>query len=942
MEAIPILTTKFYVPPPHPVGAVRTRLFEQLDAGLRLGHRLLLICAPAGFGKTTLLSEWLTDFRLPIADFGSEISTDSTAPKSKIENPKSCWISLDEGDNDPTRFLLYLLAALETVHPDIGADARAMIQPPQSPPLTAILTVLLNRLAATLSEENLVLALDDYHVIEQPAIHDMVAFLLDHIPPRMHLAIATRVDPPLLLARLRARRQLTELRAAELRFTADETATFLNHIMGLNLTPENIAALAARTEGWIASLQLAAISLQHRDAAGAADFIAAFSGSHRHVIDYLTEEVLAQQSPEIHEFLSQTAILDRLTAPLCNAVTGRDDGEHLLRQLEQANLFLAPLDDERQWYRYHRLFADFMRNHIYNEAPDLMRTLHSRAAAWYAEHAMPSEAITHALRAADFKAAAQWIEHIAVTLLMRSEATTLLNWIKALPQPVIDTRPTLNLIYAEAALIAGEFTHIETALHTVEIALNRGDVPAEEQAAIQSQVIAVRAYMATFSGNIRHGVALAQQAFTALPQGNAFLRSVVSWLLGLSQFFDTDTLAAQRVFGETLELSQATGNTLIASLSLFVSGYFFTLQGRLRQARITFEQGVASLIGDQRTPPPVSASLVYQGLAEVLREMNDLEAAAQVITRCIDLGEQWGNAEVLVDSYVVLTRIVYAQGDETRARQTLGKVMTYVHEDKISRLTVRQMEAFQARMQVAWGELDAATLWVEKWHNAYAQEPLPEGNIAVFIRWMEVSALARFYLTRGHYTAALETLTPLRHLVEDAGWMGVAIELLGLESLALHGLGQREAAHDTLQRALTLAAPEGYVRVFVEMGAGMTDLLREVLEKGIMPDYVQSLLQVTGYQFPVTDSQSLIPTSSMHTPNSQLLTLNSQLLEPLSDRELEILRLIDTGATNREIAAKLYIAISTVKTHINNLYGKLSVSNRVQALARARELGLLA
>lgn len=917
MNVIPVLTTKLHIPPPHTTCAVRTRLFDRLDAGLRPGHRLLLICAPAGFGKTTLLSEWI-----------------AANLQSSIANLQCCWLSLDEADNDPTRFLLYLFAALETIYPDIGAGARAMIQPPQSPSFTAILTVLLNHLAERSAEGDLVLALDDYHVIEQPAIHAMVAFLLDHLPPHMHLAIASRVDPPLPLARLRARRQLTELRAADLRFTPDETATFLNQIMGLNLTPENIATLEARTEGWIASLQLAALSLQHRDAAEAAHFIAAFSGSHRHVIDYLTEEVLAQQPPDIHEFLSQTAILDRLTASLCDAVTGCDDGERLLRQLEQANLFLTPLDEERQWYCYHRLFADFMRNHLDNEAPDLMRTLHRRAAAWHTQHAMPFEAIGHALRAAEFELAAQWIEHTAIAMLMRSEATTLLNWLKALPPPVIDARPALHLIHAEAALIAGDYAPIETALHTVEAALSRGDVPAEEQDAIRSQVTAVRAYLATFSGDIHHGVALAQQAFAALPEGNAFLRSVVTWLLGYSQFFDTNTPTAQHVLGETLELSQATGNTLIASLSLFVSGYLFILQGRLRQARTTFEQGIAALIGDQHTPPPVSASLIYQGLAEVLRETNDLQAAVRVIAEGVALGEQWGNAEVLVDDYVVLTRIAYAQGDEKRARHTLGKIMALAHENKISRLTVRQMEAFQARMQVAWGELDAAALWVEKWRNAYAQEPLPEGNIAVFIRWMEISALARFYLAHERFAAALEALIPMRQLVETVGVMGIAIELLGLESLALRGQGQREAAHTTLHRALTLAAPEGYTRVFVEMGAGMAELLQEMLDEGIMPDYVQSLLQVASSRLPVTDSPSLIPSSSKHTSSSQLL-------ERLSDRELEILRLIETGDTNREIADRLYIAVSTVKTHINNLYGKLGVANRVQALARARELGLL-
>ncbi|HNT78524.1 MAG TPA: LuxR C-terminal-related transcriptional regulator, partial [Anaerolineae bacterium] len=844
------------------------------------------------------------------------------------------WLSLDEADNDPTRFLGYLLAALEPVCPDIGAEAQGMLQPPQSLPLPAILTPVINRLAAAPPVGDWVLALDDYHVIEQPAIHAAVTFLLDHMPPWMRLVIAGRADPPLPLPRLRARRQLTELRAADLRFTADEAATFLNRLMGLNLTPEALAALEAHTEGWIAGLQLAALSLQNRDAAGAAQFIAAFSGSHRHVIDYLTEEVLAQQPAEIHQFLSQTAILNRLTAPLCDAVTGRDDSERLLRQLEQANLFLAPLDDERRWYRYHRLFADFMRNHLQGETPELACTLHRRAAAWCAQHALLAEAIEHALHAADFESAAQWIEQAALPLLMRSEAAAILHWIKSLPESLVRARPALNLFYAEAALIAGEFELIEAALQAVETALDGGAVPVEDQGALVSQVMAVRAYMATFDGDLRRSIELAQRALAALPEDNAFLHSIVGWLLGLSQFFDTNIGEARRVFDETLTLSQATGNVLMASLSIFVSGYLLMMQGRLRQARATFAQGLAALSGDAQALP-LSASLIYQGLAEIRRETNALEDAAQAIQECVTLGEAWGNAEVLVDSYIVQARIYQARGDEMTARALLAKIMPFAHEAKVSLLTIRQIEAFQARMQLAWGEGDAAALWAESRGEVLAHEPLPEGNIAVFIHWVEVSALARFYLAHGRPAAALDILRPLREAVETVGWLGIAIDLLGLESLALHGMGQREAAHTVLRRALTLAAPEGYTRVFVEMGEEMTAMLQAVQEQGFMPEYIQTLLQVKR-------QTSNVKRPSPTSPNPQPTTLNPQpLIEPLSDRELEVLALVTDGATNREIADRLYIAASTVKTHINNLYGKLGAANRVQAVARARELGLV-
>jgi len=644
------------------------------------------------------------------------------------------------------------------------------------------------------------------------------------------------------------------------------------------------------------------------------------------VIDYLAAEVLAQQSAGIRAFLRQTAILDRLTAPLCDAVTGRDDSNSILRHLEQANLFLIPLDNDRHWYRYHHLFADFLRAHLHRDMPDQVQDLHHRAAAWYEQQAMWPEAIGHTLKAQDFAAAIRLIQHVALDILKRSEATTLIHWIQALPDAKVRENPDMCLYYTEAMLITGHYELAESYLQSAEKGLETTDA-IEARRSILSQVAAIRAYIATYQGQIHQGVELAQQAYDYLPEDNAFLRSFATWLLGFSQFFDTDIVAAQRIFNETLELSQATGNTLISALSIFITGNLYILQGHLHQARAFFERGLtlfeaASWSTETETSP--SASLVYQGLGEVLREMNELEVAEQHMIRCIALAEQWSNAEILVDSYVVLARIHQGRGDFTAAQQTLDLAMTFVHEGKVSPLTTRQIESHQARLWIAAGNLEAAVRWGESWATMYAAQPL-NGNIALFVNWMETSALARLDIALGRYTAALERVIPLREAMLKLGWTGIVIELLALESLARYRQGQMRAALTPLRRAFTLAEPEGYVRVFLDAGEGIESLLKVARENDIMADYAERLLQVESHKLRAKGVEKA----------------NFQLTEALSLREFDVLRLIADGLTNQEIADALYIAISTVKTHINNIYGKLEVTNRVQALARARELGIL-
>jgi LuxR family maltose regulon positive regulatory protein len=921
----PLLKTKLYIPPTRPELVPRPRLIEQLNAGLwqndDFARKLTLVSAPAGFGKTTLITEWL-----------QHLGAAPLQERTSGTHRSFAWLSLDDDDNNPAYFFTYLIAAIETVQADAGADARALLQSSQPPPLKAALTVLINSLAAM--PTHVVLVLDDYQVVEQQSIHDALTFLLEYLPPQMHLVIASRADPPLPLSRLRTRGQLAELRAADLRFTPDEATAFLNQAMGLDLSPEDVAALEARTEGWIAGLQLAALSMRAKTAERVADFIAAFSGSYRHVIDYLAEEVLAQQSDEIHDFLCQTAILDQLTAPLCDAVTGRNDSDAVLRQLEQANLFLVPLDDQRKWYRYHRLFADFLRNHLHQAMPDQVRDLHCWAADWYEHNGLATEAVGHALEAADFQWAARLIEQVAQTSLMHGAVNTLLSWLKALPDALVRTRPRLGLFYAEALTIAGQLDTVEVLVQDIERNLRTGGSTTDSEDLL-AEVSAIRAYLTIQRGDLPRAIELARQASEHLGTDSVFPRSVVTWLLALIHYFDQDTAAANRAFAETIELGQAAGNVLVTLLSIYTSGYLQAMQGHLRQAREIYCQGLQLPEPDSQHPgagqseqPFLAVSLIYQGLGDVLREQNDLENAGRYLTKCIELGEQWGNAEVLADSYIVLARAKQAQGDTRGANEVIGKAEQFVRENQVSPLTVRQIEAHRARLWVAQGNLEAAARWAASQERIYEAEDDDGGQIALFVRGAEQITLARLLIAQRRFEKATRLLEPLLAAEEAAEWSGLVIEILALQALALLGQNRTAEAFTTLNRALSLAEPEGYVRAFVDAGAPMAELLQQAVRRGMSPGYVSKLLAAFGIA-----GYGRMGTMPPHSPTPTLI-------EPLSERELEVLRLVAEGLSNREIAERLIVAVSTVKTHINHIYRKLGVSKRTQAVARARELDL--
>jgi LuxR family maltose regulon positive regulatory protein len=950
-QGVPLLATKLYIPASHPNLVSRPRLIQRLDEGLRPGCRLLLVSAPAGFGKTMLVAEWVqrrrADAKTGPAGDGVQPADSLRAVRSAraVEAPAFAWLSLDGEDNDPARFFTYLIGALETVNVNVTASARTLSQSPQSPSHSSALTALVNSLAS--HPADLLLVLDDYHVIEQQSIHHALLFLVDHLPPQVHLVVVSRADPPWPLARLRTRSQLAELRAADLRFTPDEAAAFLNDAMRLDLSTEDVAALEALTEGWIAGLQLAALSMRGKAAEHVADFIAVFSGSNRHVIDYLAEEVLAQQPEEIHDFLCQTAILDRLTAPLCDAVTGRGDSDVILKQLEQDNLFLVPLDDQRKWYRYHRLFADFLQNHLQHDMPDRVVDLHCWAAEWYERNGMADQAVIHLLDAGDFEWAARLIQKLAPMALMRGQVTRVLAWLEALPAGLVRSRPQLGIFRAEALTIAGQLDAIETILQDVERGM-QSSPPTTDDRDLLGQIAAIRAYQAVLQADLPRANELARQAFEYLPESNVLVRTMVLWLLGLTRYFDEGVVAATRALSETLELSQAAGSTFMTMLSTFTFGYLHVMQGHLRQAKDIFLRGLQLAGVDERRPdvsegehPPLGVSLVYQGLGEVFREQNDLENADRYLTDSVALGEQWGNAEMLSDSYVFAARTKRGLGDIGAAHALFRKAERLALDNQVSPLTTRQVDAHHARLWVAEGNLETAARWAASLGQVQEVEGGDSGQIALYVRVVERSTLVRLLIARHEFDEAMDVLALLLQGVEAAGWTGVVIELLALQALVLHGQGRTTEALAVCRRTLSLAEPEGYVRVFVDEGAQMAKLLRMAASKGIAVGYVRELLAAFVQERSRSQVSGSRPTSA---PVSSLRpeTLKPEtLLEPLSEREIQVLRLIADGLSNREIADRLTIAVGTAKRHASNIYAKLDVHSRVQAVARAQELRLL-
>lgn len=860
----PLLHTKLLIPPPRPRRVARPQLLARLNAALP--GRLSLISAPAGFGKTTLVSEWVAHSERPAA-----------------------WLSLDEGDNDPYRFLAYLIAALQTVAPTVGPTLLAALHAPQPPALEWALTTFLNEV--TLLPEALILVLDDYHAIEAHTVHEVLAFLLARLPAQLHLTLTTREDPPLPLARLRARGQLVELRAAELRFTPSESAGFLNQVMGLALSEAEIAALAQRTEGWVAGLQLAALSLQGQPES--ASFIDSFTGSHHFVLDYLVEEVLQQQPTAIQRFLLDTSILPRLCGPLCDAVrlAAAPTGQQTLEYLERANLFLIPLDSERRWYRYHHLFAELLRQRRsqagIDEAP-----LHQRASQWYEEAGLLMEAFEHAVAAQDVARAERLIEGPGLPRHLRGTVQRILAWLDSLPRAVLDARPTLWWRWGSLLLMGGQTTGVAEKLQAAETALQAAsDAPAR---ALRGQIATARAVLALTRYEVATMRAQAQQALAYLPPEAQATRASAQWVLGQAHLFQGEHPAARTALQEALALSQRAADPFTTLLALIGLGAVAEAALQLDQAATYYQQAL-TLGGDQ---PLQILNEAHLGLARLHYAWDELAQAEVHGLASLRLARQY---DQVIDRFILaelfLVRLALAQGKLAEARRRLARARQAAAQPSFAH---RQPEvaALQVALCLHQGQLTQAASLVQA-------HVLPLSQ-------------ARLQLAQGAAGAALVTLAGQRPRVEAAGQPEERLGLLLLQALAHQAQGELAAARICLDEALAMAEPGRIVRPFVDEGPPMAQLLMQVSPHPLRPTYVARLLAAC---------QAARPTQP--------------LIEPLSPRELEVLRLLAQGLSNQEIGARLFITLDTVKGHNRRLYGKLQVRRRTEAVAKARELGLL-
>jgi LuxR family maltose regulon positive regulatory protein len=794
-----------------------------------------------------------------------------------------------------------------------------------------VLTSLINELNA--GDQPLALVLDDYHVIDAEPIHSAVAFLVEHLPPRMHLVVATRSDPPLPLARLRGRGDLAELRASDLRFTSEEAAAFLNEAMGLGLSAADVAVLVARTEGWVVGLQLAALSMQGREERPS--FIRAFAGDHRYVVDYLVDEVLHRQPDRVREFLLQTSVLDRLSAPLCDALTGRDDGRGILESLERDNLFVVPLDDKRHWFRYHHLFADVLRARALAEQPHQVPVLHLRASQWHERNGLPSDAVRHALAAADFGRAAGLLER-AGRAILATRQDAFLDWARALPDEVIRARPVLGVYYA-LALLPDDLEAAEARLRDAEGLLDgaserpeadRGEMVVVDDEAFESlpgTVAVVRAYLAGARRDVPGTVLFAGRALDLLPEGDSLWRGAAGALLGLAHWSSGDLEEACRAFAEGMASLRMTGDVSHEITGAFVLANIRTAQGRLREAARIYERPLELAAGRGGAVPPSTADL-YVGLSELRYEHNDLDAAVRYLRSSQELGEHGGLPENRYRWYVAMAQIAQAEGNLDRALDLLDEAQRrYVRSPDPD---VRPVAAVKARVWVRQGRLAEALGW------AHERGLSADDDDLSYLREFEHITLARLLIARHRSDRGDSALREVRALLdrlqqaaEEGRRLGSLIEILVLQALAHQAQGDVTRGLASLERALILAEPEGYVRTFVDEGEAMRALLGHAAGRGPAGAYARRLASAFGE-----------PARLASTP---LPAVSAELAEPLTRREVEILRLIAAGLRSKEIADHLCISVFTVKRHIANVYGKLGVGHRTEAIVRANALRLL-
>jgi ATP/maltotriose-dependent transcriptional regulator MalT/predicted ATPase/class 3 adenylate cyclase len=892
------LATRLHLPRPRTSLVDRPHLIERLQQGME--RTLTLVSAPAGFGKTTLLSQWLAERSTPVA-----------------------WLSLAPEDNDPTHFLSSVMAALQTVDAQLGAPALTLLQTPQPPPPETVLAALTNDLVSRETGE-LILVLDDYHVITADPVHRALQYLIERLPPRLHLVLSTRADPPLPLARLRARGQLSELRAAELRFMFSEISVFLQTVMGLNLSAGAIAVLERRTEGWIAGLQLAALSLQGRADVDA--FLAAFTGSHRFVLDYLSEEVLSHLPEPVQAFLFHTCILDRLSAPLCDAVMGQEGSQTTLELLEQTNLFLVPLDEERRWYRYHHLFAEVLQSRLQQTAPVLVPVLHRRASTWFEEQGLATEAVQHALAASDLERAARLLEQVGRSIILRGKLQTVSAWLGALPETLVRTRPLLSLYRAITLQNSNQLEAAERCLQDAEQHIP-ADLPTEQARLLLAPVVTIRASNAFYVGDLARGIALAQSILEVLPETERETRPFALMEVAYAFLVSGEVgPAAEHLIAQAQAAAQELGSPFLLLRSLILLARLRVLQGQLHQAAATYQQAAPGVPADEQLRYVAGGPLYSLCLGDLLREWNELEEAARHLSRGLELVQETRvvEADVVTQGYLGLARVQQARSEYSQAVATLDAFTILAHQRAFVPHLIARGAAVRAELELAQGNLARAIRWADE-GGLSASDDDPS-----YPREQEYLALARVRIAQGRTEPAgpflPETLDVLERLLVDAeakARRSSVLEILLLQALARDAQGDRKGALQLLEHALQLAEPEGYLRLFLDEGEPMVVLLREAHAHSVVPLYVATLLSAYGEQVP----PPLPPPTT--------------LVEPLTEREREVLRLLAEGASNREMARRLVVSVNTVKKHVFNICGKLGVESRGQALAKARSLHLV-
>ncbi len=889
----PLLATKLHPPRRRRTLIPRPRLGDTAERSRQ--RALTLVSAPAGFGKTTLVAEWLAD------------------------RPATAWLSLDPRDDEPVRFWTYVVAALETAAPDLRSEAAALLESP-GVSLDVVVATLSNDLET--AAEDLVLVLDDYHLVESVEIHASVAFFLEHLPPQIRLVITTRADPPLPLASLRADGDLIEVRAAELRFTADEAAAYLSEAMDLSLSASDIDTLEGRTEGWIAALQLAALSMQGRDDPSA--FVAEFAGDDRFILDYLADEVLEHQPPEIRDFLLSTSILPRLTGPLCAAVTGMDESKGILEELERSNLFLVALDDRRTWYRYHHLFGDVVRAKLLDDRPGRAQELHRRASAWFAANGEPHEAIAQSLAGDDPTRAAELIEAVATEMQRARQEGQLREWLEALPTELFADRPVLADTLAGARMATGDPTGVGALLDLAAARLDDDDrivVDQDATARLPAMLAIHRAGLALLAGDTDGAIAHATDAVELATDDDPLQRGAASALIGLAHWARGELVQAQDRYTGAVGWFEDGGYLAdLMGISLALADIQLA-RGHLREAQRTFEHALR--LTDEH-PGLRGAADMHVGLSEVLIERNELDAAERHLEISAELGEAMGLPQHAYRWRVTAARLRRARGDLHRALAQIEQALPRYATDFSP--PVRPVAALRARVLLARGDLDGALGWA-------AERGLGAGDNLTYVGEFEHITFARVLLAchaAGRGGGSLEQATALLHRLlieaEAGGRIGSTIEILILLADAQRSANDADAARSALDEALRRAEPEGHVRLFLHAGPAVTDLLRSAASEATASSYAQRVLSATDRV-----RQAPPPAPGSSAPG---------LIDPLSDRELDVLRLLRSDLTGPDIARELHVSVNTLRTHTKHIYTKLGATNRREAVTRADELGL--